>query len=109
MYIHEIVFLIFLQYCQSQGGFLVELNSQEETDIVFANKDLLGIIGNTFYLGLNRISDNWVWISGDPLDWTNWGQFEPNNNEDCAWVSSYSFEWSDSPCFTSYWDVLCEA
>ena len=58
-------FCFLFQYCQSQGGNLVEMNSQEESEIISANRDLLGIT-NSFWLGLNRISDNWVWMSSDP-------------------------------------------
>ena len=83
------------------------MNSQEKSDIIFANKDLLGI-NNPFWIGLNRISDDWVWMTGDPLDWTNWADGQPDGSGDCAFVYPSSFEWGDYGC--SYiTHTLCEA
>jgi len=93
-------------YCQSQGGYVVELNTPEESDIIYANQDLLGI--HWFWLGLNRISDDWVWISGDPLDWTNWADGYPKHDADCANVGRDPFEWYDLSCSSTNC-VLCEA
>lgn len=108
MYIHEIVFFFFFQYCQSQGGNLVELNTQEESDIIFVNKDLIGI-DYLFWLGLHKISDDWAWISGDPLNWTNWREGQPDGDDrDCAYVSNHSFEWCDYGCWYHV-GTLCEA
>ena len=87
------------------------MNSQEKSDIIFANKDLLGI-NNPFWIGLNRISDDWVWMTGDPLDWTNWADGEPDQDDhDCAHVYYYSknFEWYDYDCSSAGIYTLCEA
>ena len=94
---------------------MVELNTREESDIILAYKDLLGI-NYDFWLGINKMGTKWEWLSGDPLDWTNWEEGEPNDDVDCASVNGYdytddfheSFKWYDYYCGNTE-TTLCEA
>jgi len=104
-----------ITFCESKGGKMIEINSKEESDIILAYKDLLGI-NYDFWLGINKMGTKWEWLSGDPLDWTNWEEGEPNDDVDCASVNGYdytddfheSFKWYDYYCGNTE-TTLCEA
>lgn len=102
---------IYFQFCRDKGGDLIEINNEDENDSILANKNNLGIVGS-FWIGLIRTgssSQQWSWISGDPLDYTNWEDGYPAAT-DCAIVStsSSSFKWQDRDCIDTY-SIVCEA
>lgn len=62
------------------GGHLVTVNDQEEETWL---KDTFG--REIFYwIGFNDIEEegNWVWTSGEPVTYTNWGEGLPDNCHD---------------------------
>ena len=78
-------------YAESLGGHLVVINSADEDDFVYsmvrdASLTGLGIAsdgGGVSYVwlgGKDAASEGeWVWVNGEPFQYTNWGQAEPDN------------------------------
>ena len=80
--------------CESAGGHLLVINNKQENDYI------KGLINESVILGLtdsntddyadddnnsNSQEGNFTWVNGDPLTYTNWNSYEPNNyrgNED---------------------------
>lgn len=58
------------------GGHLVTVRNQGE------NQRILDLFGtDSFWIGLYKNASNqWVWISGEPVTYTNWFSGEPNNS-----------------------------
>jgi len=85
--------------CQQRGGNLASYHSQEEIDEF--NKQLNGIASHNLYIGL--ASDGfvgWTWSDGSPVDFTNWGNGEPNgvNAEECVEMYPWDGTWNDVSC-----------
>ena len=76
------------------GGHLVTINDAAENDFVF--NTFTAILGSDagLWIGLNdeAVEGAFVWSSGEPLTYTNWGGTEPNNygGEDYAHMFSQS-------------------
>lgn len=74
-------------YCESLGGHLATITSQEENDFLY---DFITSCGVTnAYFGLSDATEEefWRWTTGETLEYTNWNSGEPNNessNEDYA-------------------------
>ena len=76
------------EYCESQGGYLATITSQEEDEFVYA------YLRNNFdyesaYFGFTDRDEegNWVWDNSEVSSYTNWHSGEPNSenpNEDFA-------------------------
>ena len=103
--------------CKQSGGYLVEVDSQEEQDAILREIASRGWDGDThfgFWIGLTDIfhDGTWVWDNlGKPLDYSNWASGEPNNYngaQHCVamkvWGSVYDvdndFKWDDISCDT---------
>eukprot|EP00092_Neocalanus_flemingeri_P081679 GFUD01102073.1.p1 GENE.GFUD01102073.1~~GFUD01102073.1.p1 ORF type:complete len:277 (+),score=66.81 GFUD01102073.1:57-887(+) len=93
--------------CKEIGGYLVEINSQEEQDLIVSTSQALGWDGLklTIWLVLNDIKTEgkWVWDHSQKRvndGYTNWHVGEPNNsgNEDCAHTGWKWNIWNDIPC-----------
>ena len=76
----------------AQGGHLVTINDATENQWVF---DTFENSGPNFWIGFYQDHDDpsysepgggWKWISGEPVTYTNWISFEPNNNGNEDWV-----------------------
>ncbi|MBK8915221.1 MAG: immunoglobulin domain-containing protein [Phycisphaerales bacterium] len=89
-------------HAESLGGNLVTINSADENEFVragvlrFDGADRRGWIGFT---DQDREGD-FQWISGEPVDYTNWGGGEPNNagnNEHYTELLGGSGQWNDVP------------
>ena len=87
-------------YCESLGGYLVTITSQEEQDFII---ELIGSNGRFYYWlgGTNDNPDNeWQWITGEEWSYTNWQPSEPNNltgNEHYLDIDRYTreYQWND--------------
>jgi len=89
-------------YCESVGGHLATITSQAEQDYIEGL--LVGYNRNVYWLGgTNRTqSGQWEWITGEPFEFTNWIEGEPNNyNGNEYYVEIHRVvepgEWNDLP------------
>lgn len=77
----------------ANGGHAVTISSAEENELVRQ-----GLLWFSF-IGLTDIADqgNFSWSTGEPLDFTNWGPYEPGNtaNEDYVEMNPYNGVWND--------------
>jgi len=65
-------------YCKSIGGHLVTITSSEEQEAVYnlvtgGNKTL-------YWIGGTQIDGNWVWVTGEQWEYTNWAPGETNHD-----------------------------
>ncbi len=70
-------------YCESLGGHLVTINSDEEQQ--FINNNILSIgTKNTYYIGMYRdnTDSDWKWITNEDIDYINWDDGEPNDTNE---------------------------
>ena len=65
-------------YCESVGGHLATISSQEENDALYAFALSCGY--DNVYIGYSDIDSEgvWKWVSGEESDYTNWNPGEPN-------------------------------
>ena len=74
---------------QSYGGHLATITSQEE-------QDFLGNYGGWIGLTDENVEGQWEWVTGEPVNYTNWIDGEPNdagNGED--YVERFEYGWND--------------
>lgn len=61
--------------CASQGGYLVTIQDTVENDFIYQLTK-----GNTWLGATDEIEEGtWVWVNGEPWDFQNWEQGEPNH------------------------------
>merc|ERR1712018_109774 len=86
-------------FCTQEGGYLVELKSDEETAIVnelFRNDWW-------FWTGLtdNVRDGEWVWDESEtPMEYSNWLENQPDNvgEDHCVLLCGADFEWCNEDC-----------
>ncbi len=91
---------------QGVPGHLATITSEEEGLFIKDNfADVLDagpFIGGFQPLGSSEPDGGWRWVTGEPFDYTSWGQVEPNNDggdEACIQVFDGSPPiWNDFPC-----------
>ena len=90
--------------CAALGAHLADIETSEEQ--VFVNP--LVLYGS--WLGLSDEAEDgtFVWSSGDPPGYTNWGYDEPTGGtvENCVYMY-LAGDWRDVPCDSAYYP-LCE-
>lgn len=81
----------------TEGAHLVTIRNQQEQDWLTQN---FGTSQN-YWIGFTDQDqeDNWTWISGEPVTYTNWAYGEPNNSYTCgehwAVMNWQSSAWND--------------
>ncbi|MDO4805879.1 MAG: lectin-like protein [Coriobacteriales bacterium] len=107
------------EYCEAQGGHLATVESQEENDFIF---DLIQQqSGRDFYWlgGTDEDEEgSWVWVTGEPWEYTNWRSGEPSNTGDetgedyLAMGSAHEGQWNDQwikdPSYGELVGFVCE-
>ena len=101
-------------HCKTEGGKLVEIDSEEENTALVDEMTRKGYRDKTmhFWMGLTDAETEGVWrlasSSGKPY-YLNWLQGEPNNlpNEDCACFRTRPNSWFDIDCDRSL-HAICE-
>jgi len=89
------------------GGHLVTINDAAEQDWLIAT------FGTKlhYWIGFNDIGTegNWVWVSGEPVTYTNWMDGEPNNwaEEDVAVMNWSRTDWRGQPVPPFQWNDWC--
>lgn len=88
------------EYCEQLGGHLVVINSAKENEAVWNYVNSKGY--ESVYLGLSDTEEegNWKWVNGDPVEYTNWKEGEPNAYTDAENYAEYAFDveggyWND--------------
>lgn len=91
------------------SGQLVSITSREEQDFILNNVydgDVvwIGLTDSELYGGMESLrkpdpkKDGWVWLTGEPVEYTNWFDPEPNNGdsgEDSVIMHGREGRWSD--------------
>lgn len=95
--------------CESLGGHLVTITSADEQSYIYHT--LLAGYDSNVMIGLSdcEVEGVWKWVTGEPLQYTNWGYGEPNNasEEDYALIRP-SGTWNDGHCDSEKWSYICE-
>lgn len=74
-------------YCESLGGYLATITSQEENDAVFEYMNDQGYKSAYFGYTDEDTEGIWKWVTGETSSYSNWSSGEPNGenpNEDYA-------------------------
>ena len=72
-------------YCESVGGHLATITSEEENGFLYRFLVESGYESAYFGLSDHVIEGEWVWVTGETVDYINWHPGEPNkenSNED---------------------------
>ena len=107
--------MFLFQFCTDRGGYLIRLETAAESELVFINRDLIGIVdSNWFWMGVIKSNGQWEFDNNQAVTWTNWYSGRPNGYGDCvqasnAWKNEYGYEWFDLETCGSTWYALCEA
>lgn len=82
-------------FCEQQGGHLVTISSEEEQSFL---KDNCTGEKNLYWIGLQEISDNWGWVTGEEVSYTNWATGEPNEdfNDTEYYAQMYGKDYDDN-------------
>ncbi len=91
-------------YCESMGGHLATITSQEENDAVYTFAQSMSC--DNVYIGYSDTAEEgiWTWVNGEESDYANWNEGEPNGfseGENYA-LMVYNGCWYDSEYTPSY-------
>jgi hypothetical protein len=86
---------------QQQGGYLATCTTVEENTFVQAVRDADTTLGGA-WIGLVQLPEGsepnggWQWVTGEPLNWTNWTAGQPNNSANNGAEADYGEMCCDS-------------
>lgn len=66
------------EYCESQGGYLATITSQEEDEFLYSYITDMGYNSVLFGLSDTDQDNVWTWVTGEPFSYENWASGEPN-------------------------------
>lgn len=96
-------------YCEEVGGHLVTITSAEENQ--YLTDTFVAPLGSGVSIGFTdeEVEGEFVWVTGEAADYTNWEEGEPNNenDENYAMIQS-SGEWNDGHLDEEDWPFICE-
>lgn len=96
-------------FCEKLGGHLVTITSEEENAFITEN---IMVINEDCQIGFSdeESEGDWVWVTGEDTDYTNWEDGEPNNEweEDFALIKNGSGQWNDAHLDKENWNFICE-
>lgn len=101
-------------YCQSLGGHLVTIGSLEEN--MFVNELMAASKVTYAAMGMSDEEEEgtWVWITGEPMDFTYWNQStpEPNNGFNVLGEQDHGYMYGDGTWDDGFYNVrypfICE-
>ncbi|CAG2224084.1 CD206 [Mytilus edulis] len=110
--------------CNASGGQLTSIETSDENTflvdaiaLILSTKDKTDRKRGLYWIGLTYNNDemSYKWLSGEPLNYNNWYQGQPDNSNflgtraaHCAMIDRFnSFEWGDEDCYQTFKSV-CE-
>lgn len=108
------------RFCESMGGHLAVIESQEENDFIFNYIRSEGLTLAFFGYSDEEYEGDWQWANGSDSTWTNWDteSGQPNNGstnsnkrrENYAefFKSSGTGTWNDAPFGSNTYHFICE-
>ena len=99
---------------EKMGGYLVVINSEdEEKYLEKKTQEILGVVDQGVWIGLNDIDEEgkWSWVNGDKLTYTKWHKGEPNNNcghpESCVLLNKRAdYGWNDGAMDSEHYYIV---
>ena len=94
-------------YCQSIGGILACITSEEENKVVASMVNRYGV---PCWIGGNDVEQegNFVWESGEAFSYSNWDAGEPNNKGNQDFIRMYTNGLWDDCEQDSHYAFICE-
>ncbi len=86
------------QYCLSMGGHLATISDKNENAFIYQYITSRDIRSAYFGLSDPHSDNNWQWVTGEPVDYTNWNEGEPNSDLENYGMFYYGFsddKWND--------------
>lgn len=82
-------------YCESLGGHLATITSQEENDFLY--RFIIDSGYTSAYFGLTDEAEEgtWEWVTGETVDYTNWHRGEPNSENSGEDFAMFYWKYSD--------------
>jgi len=82
-------------YCESQGGYLATISSEDENDFLFSY--IISQNCQSAFFGLNdrETEGEWKWINGESATYTNWSEHEPNSETSLEDEAMFYWKYSD--------------
>lgn len=82
--------------CEAKGGHLATITSQEEQKTI----ESLNTQNSKLWIGgYKNSAGQWCWVTGEPWEYQNWGDGEPNNSSnvvaDESCVAVWPVKWND--------------
>ncbi|CAL4064253.1 unnamed protein product [Meganyctiphanes norvegica] len=75
---------------------LISIHTQSELDLIL---QLTAQITDPIWIGLTQFTNGFGWSDGTGLDFINWGESEPNSDEErCGELYTNSGKWNDAAC-----------
>ena len=85
-------------YCESKGGHLATITDKEENEFIYSYIVSKGLRSAYFGLSDPQSINNWQWVTGEPVKYTNWHEGEPNSDVENYAMYYYGFTdetWND--------------
>lgn len=104
-------------FCEALGGHLATLTTAEENEFVYRFMRDCGYLTAYFGLSDEARKGDWIWVTGEPFDYTNWHRGEPSRSgrerygmyfykhTDGTWNDSHFYEDAEVDPGCSY---ICE-
>lgn len=94
-------------YCESKGGYLASITSQEENNFLFDYISQNGVGDAYFGLTDAEKEGEWRWVNGETADYFAWADGEPNGGTEENYAMFHgSSEWNDGSGESNYF--ICE-
>ena len=99
--------------CEKMGGYLVTVTSEEER--LFLMNNIFQDSRQSFWAGATdfETEGQWKWITGEPLNYTDWARGEPNDEKEEDYLELplyFNYQWNDVPnavkpnCYVCEWE-----
>ncbi|KAJ7385794.1 Cartilage matrix protein [Desmophyllum pertusum] len=67
--------------CRDKGGDLVSIETEEEWTFINSQIQTLTLAGsNEWHIGLKKVGQHWMWVSGKPLTIVKWQKQQPSGD-----------------------------